>query len=83
MVPRNRMALSLALAVASLGASFGLSAEVIPRGRDDYPDPTRRPRKRSREEKRYRAKLAALKAGGVPGAGLWRKCAAGGSVRGR
>ncbi len=90
MIGRGRMGYLLA-AAASLLATIppGSNAEVIPRRPEDYPDPERPRRARpptDRESRRKRKELAKmlrqLKAGGISGAGLWRKCRAGGRVRG-
>lgn len=48
-----------------------------PRARDPF-DPSTRSQSRRKREREERATLKA----GTPGAGLWRKCRAGGRVRG-
>jgi len=67
----------VALASALLGASPIDREAVAPRPRSPFDPPTRSQSRKRRE----RAERAELKAG-IPGAGLWRKCRAGGRVRG-
>lgn len=74
--------LSATLVAAALALTGQrLSLEDVSAYQSDPNIPRARgPRKRTREEKRERAREERLRKGGVPGAGLWRKC--GGKVRG-
>jgi hypothetical protein len=81
---RHMYALLAAASALLSRPGFGQSAEVIPRGPNDYPSPPtpQRERKRTRHEKAERERRAFIKAAGVSGSGLWRKCRAAGRVRG-
>jgi hypothetical protein len=78
--------------IGMLAALIGLGASAAPLPRMD-PTPREPPKPRptprtdgdrlvAKVRKRERAEERALRRGGVPGAGLWRKCRAGGRVRG-
>jgi hypothetical protein len=84
--------LAAAIAMASM-SHYQLGAEVVPRSPGDYPPDPPKPKRqaqpfdgpqwaRKRREKAEKAERRRVRKAGVSGAGLWRKCAAGGRVRG-
>lgn len=73
----------LAAAASLLGMSPLPRSEPVPRSPEPRPPrtPFDPPTASQSRRKREKAERATLK-GGIPGAGLWRKCRAGGRVRG-